>query len=1537
MKNQKGNRAKKKSRSNRRTPLRIVGIGASAGGLEALRDFVGALPPNAPFTYIIAQHVSPTHLSLLMNLLAPMSKLPVQDLCDQQRPEPGFVYITPPNRDVTIRQGVLYLTEPEETVGPKPSINRFFHSLAQELGEHAIAVILSGTGSDGAAGVRAIKAEGGITIVQEPATAKYDGMPKSALRTGSVDLVMPPDQIGGALERLLTAPLEFAKPDETAEEDNVKAMIATVRRHTGFNLNDYKRTTVLRRISRRLSILGLSSFPDYLSRLRDDRAEALALMRDTLISVTSFFRDAEAFTSLEKVIRQLVEKGAKNEVLRCWVAGCATGEEVYTLAMLFADAVGACEEGPQFLVFATDLDAEAVEQARTGRYSLATLEIVPETFRSRYFEIVGDQCRVRKSLKQRVVFARQNVIDDPPFSRLDLISCRNLLIYLNPPVQTKLLELFHYALNPGGYLFLGKSESIELHRDLFSAIDRTARIYQRREGVSHYTLPVTQGAYSQLPDFRESPETVKTRSERLAGQVSEALAQRYAPPSIVLAEDDTVKYLTGDLKPFLCFPQGQASMCLFEMVDAALRPELRALVYRCRRDQQDVHGSVCRVMHGGQAHNVRPLVALLAGDRAGWLVLSFEPVSEPLRGERAPIEGSEQDTLIIAELERELAHTRAHLQTVVEELETSNEELQSLNEELQSSNEELQSTNQELQTANEELQSTNEELLTVNDELQIKSAELGMTAMDLANVKESLRLPLIVVDKNLLITQRNEAIEQLVVIDGDLEGQSLTSVAWRVELPSIGDRVRAVMASGQTHEQVIADDGKRVYEMSVMPYRAEGKRIDGAILLFQDITSQHRAHEALRESEQRYALVLEGANDGLWDWNIETGQTFISQRYKALLGYSGDEHEVQSSHEVWLNHHLHPDDKERVLEALRASLQGDSPYQALEYRLRQKSGDYLWVSSRGVVVRNEAGKPVRMAGSITDITEQKQSEEKLALAASVFDNTLDGIMVTDAEGIILQVNKAFSRITGYSPDEIIGNSPRVLRSDRHDEAFYAELWRSLRDEGAWQGEIWNRHKNSRVFPLWQTISSVRNPDGRIRRYIATYYDITEQKLSEERIYRLAHYDVVTKLPNRLLFVDRLHHALERSKREGMQMAVFFMDLDHFKTINDTLGHPTGDILLQQVAEKLSQCLRRQDTVARIGGDEFTILLENIKDIAAVETVSRKILHTLAKPFCIGEQKTFISGSIGISVYPNDGSDVDALLKNADLAMYRAKELGRNRYQFYARDMAEEAAERLHLQNALRQAMGRQEFLLHYQPLTHLEDRSVVGAEALIRWQRPAMGLISPDKFIPLAEETREIDLIGEWVLRTACGQLRQWLDAGFTEVRLAVNISGQQIKRGNLADIARKVIEETRCPAELVDLEITESCIMREVEQSIQTLKCLRELGFELAIDDFGTGYSSLSYLKQIPVTKLKVDRSFIRDIPQDSNNKAIAKAIIGLGKSLGLTVVAEGIETAAQEAFLLGEGCQQGQGYFYSRPVPPNDFKEILRGQPPAVKAVLA
>ncbi len=1633
--------------------VRIVGIGASAGGLEALRELMESLPDSDVLTYVIAQHVSPTHVSMLMNLLAPLTSLKVQDLVDKQSPEPGNVYITPPNSDVVLDKGLFRLTEPHQAIGPKPSVNHFFHSLAEELGEQAIGIILSGTGSDGASGIRAIKASGGITLVQEPDTAKYDGMPKAAIHTGSVDLIMPPGKMGPALERLLSQPRDIHFVLNEAEETDEYTQISNiVRVNTAFKLSDYKSGTVRRRIARRMNIVGTGTLGEYIEYLKANKEESLLLMRDTFISVTSFFRDQDAYFALERVIGEIVKARSDRDVIRCWVPACASGEEVYSIAMLFEEALrNQNKTGLQYMIFASDLDDDAIERARAALYPISELEAVPKILRDLYMEVVGDHCRVIKSIRNRVVFARQNVIEDPPFARLDLISCRNLLIYFKPPVQKRVFEVFHYSLNPGGYLFLGKSETVDQQTALFKPVDNRVRIYQRQEGVSHYALPVTQGVLRAQPGRPEPGRNATASTDLISMRTLEELTERYAPPSLVISAEDNVVHFQGDLKAFLSFPKGRADMYLFDLVNSSLRAELRALVYRCRRDLQVVQGSAWPMEIDGKPRIVTPAVSPLEPGQASLLLVSFQVSrQEEDKVSTTRLQTDERDNLIISELEQELANTRTHLNVVVEELETSNEELQSLNEELQSTNEELQSTNEELQTSNEELQSTNEELLTVNEEMQVKSAELETTASDLINVKQSLAFPLIVVDSNLRITQVNDACGAIIALDSPLERSSLSSVQWLVDVPGLSNQVRRVVKDGKQYRAVVSSAEEASYQLHVMPYRIAKNEIAGAVLLFEDITSQQRVEAALRESEERYELAVRGSSDGLWDWKIPTNQIYYTPRFKAILGYHDDE--MENTFEAWESR-MHPDDRTRTLAALEAHLKDDTPYD-VEYRLHRKAGDYVWVRSRGQAVRNK-GEAVRMAGSISninqqklaelalrenevrlrlmtanikdyaifmldldgrvytwnegaqrlegyewreiigqpmarfhtpqdiaigkpaalleqakaegrvkdegwrvrkdgtrfyaeviitamlneagdlvgytkitrDITERKEADDELRLAANVFSNTLDGICIADLDGTIIKVNHAFERITGYSTAEVVGQNPRILRSDRHSAEFYADLWKGLIEQGSWQGEIWDRHKNGHVFPVWLSISSMHDEAGNVDRYIANMYDITEQKLTQERINYLAHYDGLTGLPNRTLFMDRLGHALAQARRQEKPLALLFIDLDNFKQVNDTRGHPVGDELLTQVAGRLQGATREGDTLARLSGDEFTLLIENTPDLNGVQATAQKILALLAKPFELSDGQVFISASIGIAVFPDDGADCDALLKNADLAMYRSKEKGRNQYHLFTQEMSDVLAERMALHSALHLALDQQGLELHYQPIMAVDTRRCVGAEALARWQHPKLGWVPPNKFIALAEENSLIFPLGEWALREACRQMKAWLDAGLTLDTLAVNVSGKQITHGDFTSMARRILEETGCPPERIVLELTESFIMRESEGAIAALNQLRNLGFGIAIDDFGTGYSSLSYLKRLPVTKLKLDQSFVRDIPDDKNDAAIARAILGLGRALGLDVVAEGVETEAQHEFIRAEACALSQGYLYSQALTPAAFTEFFSG----------
>lgn len=560
-------------------------------------------------------------------------------------------------------------------------------------------------------------------------------------------------------------------------------------------------------------------------------------------------------------------------------------------------------------------------------------------------------------------------------------------------------------------------------------------------------------------------------------------------------------------------------------------------------------------------------------------------------------------------------------------------------------------------------------------------------------------------------------------------------------------------------------------------------------------------------------------------------------------------------------------------------------------------------------------------GIIHDTSELKMSEHELSLAAKVFENMSEAVIITDAENNFVSVNPAFTKMTGYTQDEILGKNPSIMSSGQHDAEFYQQMWDEIIKNGYWQGEIWNRRKNNEIYPKWLSIVAVQGSNNKIQNYIAVSSDISERKAADERIHFMAHYDALTGLPNRVLLHDRLLQAILHAKRKNTKVAILFLDLDRFKIINDTLGHSVGDLLLQAVAKRLQKCVRATDTVARIGGDEFIIVLNDLVDSDLVGKVAQKIMTTIAESFLIREQELHTTTSIGISLFPADGVANEELISNADVAMYRAKENGKNTYQFFTSSMNTSSYERLTVENKLRRALERQEFILHYQPQVDSGAGKIIGAEALVRWQNPEIGLVPPDMFISLAEENGLIVPIGEWVLREACRQNAEWQKLGLPKLAVAVNLSAMQFHQKNLTDMIAEALKETGLHSDWLELEITESGIMKH-GNAISTLNELRDMGIKLSIDDFGTGYSSLSHLKKFPLNKLKIDKSFVDDITTDQDDAAIASAIISMAKSLHLKVIAEGVENKEQLAFLQSQGCYEIQGYFFSRPLPAKDFK---------------
>lgn len=560
-----------------------------------------------------------------------------------------------------------------------------------------------------------------------------------------------------------------------------------------------------------------------------------------------------------------------------------------------------------------------------------------------------------------------------------------------------------------------------------------------------------------------------------------------------------------------------------------------------------------------------------------------------------------------------------------------------------------------------------------------------------------------------------------------------------------------------------------------------------------------------------------------------------------------------------------------------------------------------------------------------EIRQRKLAEQGLRLSAKVFENNTEAIMITDAAQRIVMVNQAFTDITGYGADEVLGKCPGLLSSSRHSQAFFETFWNSLNTRDLWRGEIWNKRKNGEVFPEWVTISVLRDEQSNVTHYIAVYLDITERKKEEERINYLANYDVLTGLPNRHLLADRVDQALSSAQRHQGRVAVMFIDLDRFKNINDSLGHDIGDALLKQVATQLKACLRRTDTIARQGGDEFVAVLTELDSADEVIFVAEKMIESLQGKFNLGEYQLSITPSIGISIYPDDGETSVQLMRNADLAMYRAKDSGRNNFQFYAPEMNIKALERLKLENCLRTAIVQQQLMVYYQPKVNMASGEMVGMEALLRWQHPELGLVSPAVFIPVAEESGLINEIGDWVLRQVCLQARLWQAQRYRIVPIAVNLSARQLKQGDFLARVQTILRDAGLDACYLELEITESMLMDMGASGVGVLEKLRAGGIALSLDDFGTGYSSLSRLKNLPLDRLKIDQSFVRDIVTDPDDASIVSATAVLAHALNLRVTAEGVETPEQLDFIRSLGCEEYQGYLFSRPVPADEVVRFL------------
>ncbi|MCP5408897.1 MAG: EAL domain-containing protein [Chromatiaceae bacterium] len=553
-----------------------------------------------------------------------------------------------------------------------------------------------------------------------------------------------------------------------------------------------------------------------------------------------------------------------------------------------------------------------------------------------------------------------------------------------------------------------------------------------------------------------------------------------------------------------------------------------------------------------------------------------------------------------------------------------------------------------------------------------------------------------------------------------------------------------------------------------------------------------------------------------------------------------------------------------------------------------------------------------------------EKESRLRVHSTVFESIMEGVAVTDADVKIISVNPAFTHITGFKPEEVLGKNPNIMKSGRHDEEFYRRMWESIIEHGSWSGEVWNRRRNGSIKPEWLNITRVCNDAGATTNYVASFIDTSAIRASQEQLHHLAHHDNLTGLPNRLLLKDRLDQSFKRARREKCQVAVLFLDLDEFKKINDTLGHKVGDEVLKQAARRIQALLRKEDTVARLGGDEFVILLDRLDRAEDASLVARKVLSTLQQPFTIANRELYIGVSIGISIFPQDGEDSDKLVRNADIAMYRAKQLGKNLFQFYTEALSQTANYKMELEADLRNALEAGQLQLFYQPQVSLADRRIVGAEALLRWQHPEQGLIPAAEFIQLAEETGLIMPIGEWVLQEACSQLLTWDEQGAQRLRISLNISGVQLHRSALFELVQSVLQKSGVQPDRLEFDIGESTFLAVTEKNLDVLHRLQSLGVGLAIDDFGAGYTSFGYLQRLHADRLKLSRSLLEGVPSNRDKSVIVDAITSLGEKFGIPILAAGIETEEQLHFAHKIGCKTGQGFLFAEALPPDRFQRF-------------
>ena len=1275
----------------------VVGLGASAGGVQALRDFFSQVPAQTGMAYVVILHLSPDHDSQLAEVLQSASLLPVTQVKRRVRVEPNHVYVIPPNRSLEINDGNIDVSQVTSDEVRRAPVDIFFRTLAQSHGPRAVSVVLSGTGANGSMGMKRVKEMGGLCIVQDPQEAEYDDMPRHSIATGLVDYVLPvaqmPAQILAYREQLNRISVPDAPQEPADRELNALREIFTqLRVRTGHDFSNYKRPTVLRRIARRIGVHQLADITAYSQFMREHPGEATALLKDLLISVTNFFRDAEAFEALERdVIPKLFEGKSADDQVRVWVTGCATGEEAYTVTMLLSEYAANLLNPPQIQVFATDIDDDAIATARDGFYTINDAADVPPERLKNHFLSETEGYRVRREIRERVLFAVHNVIKDPPFAHLDLATCRNLLIYLNRTAQRRVMDVLHFALNPGGYLMLGASESVDGADHLYSVVNKEHRIYQGRAIETRLTFPVPDGGLAtrlgKLPEMRRARESQTTQRSSY-GELHQRLLEHYGPPSVVVNEDYEVLHMSESVGKFMQIQGGELSSNLLMLIRPELRLELRAALYQAAHNKSDVESRDISIPIAGETKFINLLVrpVLSQEDAArGFFLVTFEETNEPTPNKQTKPAMTAEEEPLARRLEEELVEVKAQLRATIEHHERQREELKASNEELQSTNEEMRSAAEELETSKEELQSINEELATVNQELKVKIDELGQSNDDLKNLMNSTPIGTIFLNRDLrvkLFTPGARDIFNLIPAD---VGRGLSDITSTLDDDRLIADALKVLEMLQPVERTVRTKHGLAFLMQIVPYRTTDDRIDGVVLTFMDVTDRDRAQQLVRESEEQLRRAIEDAPIPVI-MHAEDGEVLqISRTWTSLTGYTIAD---VPTLDAWLTR-AYGEGADEVRAHMQDLFKDQRRSLNVEFPVRTRDGDLrYWDFSASAPGTLRDGRRF-IVGMALDITERKQqqqqqqqnsthdSDRRLRLMMESIEDY--AIMKLDKDGRIEMWNSGAERAFGYTAEEITGQDVTVIFTpeDRRRDVPFKER-ETARETGRAADERWHVRKNGTRFYVSGVLSPLYDAEGAVTGYVKIARDLTEQRRAEEEL-RRANEQLEVRVRERTFELAKLNESLRDEISERIQT-----ERDRVRLLRQIVRAQEDE--RRRIARDIHDQVGQQMTALRLnlaaldqgfGGDgEIREKLEQTKTIAERLDADVDFLAWELRPAALDDiglaeaMATFVrqwSNHSGVEAqFHTSGMEKERLSPETETNLYRIMQEALNNTMKYAR-------------------------------------------------------------------------------------------------------------------------------------------------------------------------------------------------------------------------------------------------------------------------------